>query len=153
MNYRNVETLEMADNVDCRSLTTEAPDYFDRGLLPELQMMFGRDEGEKEFWLLAEIFLTNLPQRLVNIKNAYDFEDWKTLHRLFHDLKSGSAYLGGKYLSRLADVLGRTVSEFGFSSDGATDFPGMLVEFEQECDRLQRHLVFQQQKVAQGGLD
>jgi len=141
MEYENIQTLRFSEKAtEAKRFADQDQTFFDQGVLIDLQVLLGFENGENEFWILADIFLEHLPKKMADIKIAYESEDWDTLHRFFHDLKSSSAYLGGKYLSRLAEVLGRAITDSGFGSCQNDHFPAMLAELIQECDRLKQHL-------------
>ena len=115
----------------------ESKDLFDCGLLPELQALLGERKGADEYQLLVDIYLSCLPQRLDEINLAFDSEDWHTLHRLFHNFKVSSCYVGGHYLSWLSENLGETIMA---DLRRTERFISKFESFHLEVYRLKQHL-------------
>lgn len=76
---------------------------FDKTPLTEL-LEIGGPELVTE---LAEVFLNDTPQLIAEIMKALDEEDWESLARASHSLKSSSFYLGAMALSDLSATLER----------------------------------------------
>jgi len=67
---------------------------------------------------LVEEFVNELPERLQNIRVAYEALDWERLARLAHQLKGAGGSYGYPDISRLAAEM-----EAAFRRQDAGDFP------------------------------
>jgi HPt (histidine-containing phosphotransfer) domain-containing protein len=87
---------------------TEQP-HFDITPLHELKEIGGLELVNE----LAEVFLSDTPELIASIQAALDSEDWETLARASHSLKSSSFYLGAVALSTLSANLEREAKAHG----------------------------------------
>ncbi|MDF1799111.1 MAG: Hpt domain-containing protein [Planctomycetota bacterium] len=76
----------------------QQPPVFDPGPFKEL-MEVGGPELVHE---LCELFLTDTPNIIDELEAAVESEDWETMGRAAHTLKSSAFYLGALALSNLA---------------------------------------------------
>jgi CheY-like chemotaxis protein len=93
---------------------------------------FGYDR--EFFFKMTMQFIEHLNDRVVELRNALEASDARTLTRLAHSLKGASANFSANHLTRLASQL----EELARRGD-LRDAPNIIAEIESEIPRVQRY--------------